>query len=80
MGGIRLMVLSQKGAWRIKVGEALSPPFRSQSDAVRSAMRRATKISRDGFDAEVVMKVMTCQFGPNGFFKTVPTPRDIDWE
>jgi hypothetical protein len=74
------MVLSQEGAWRVRVGEVLSPPYRSHGDAVRSALNRARKLSADGIESEVVMRVMTCEFGPEGFVRTVPTPRDTDWD
>jgi hypothetical protein len=75
MGGIRLMVLSQEGSWRIRVGEKFSRPYRSQGEAVQAAFDRAKALGRDGFESEVVLDVLTCQFGPNDFFKTVPTPR-----
>lgn len=73
MGGIRLTVLSDQGKWRIKVGERLSRPFRSQNEAIRAAFDRATALGRDGLDAEVVMNVLTCHVGPDNFFKAVPT-------
>ena len=75
MGGIRLTVLSQEGDWRIRVGESLSRPYRSQSEAIRAAFHRAKSLGEDGIESEVVLKVLTCQFGPNGHFKTVPTAR-----
>lgn len=78
MGGIRLTVLSREGTWRIRVGEKVSRPYRSQSEAVRAAFDRAKALSRDGFESEVVLNVLTCQFGPNDFFKTVPTRRRED--
>jgi len=75
MGGIRLTVLSQEGGWRIRVGDKFSRPYPSQGEAVRAAFDRAKALGRDGFESEVVLNVLTCQFGPNDFFKTVPTPR-----
>ena len=75
MSGIRLMVVSQEGNWRIRVGEKLSRPYRSQNEAVRAAFDRAKALGRDGLESEVVLNVLTCQFGPNDFFRTVPTPR-----
>jgi hypothetical protein len=75
MGGIKLLVLSEQGQWRIRVGEKLSRPFKSHGEAVRMAFDRALSLSKNGIESEVVMKVMTCQFGPNGFEKTIPTPR-----
>lgn len=75
MGGIRLLVLSQEGNWRIRVGNKFSRPYRSQSEAVREAFDRARALGKDGFESEVVLNVLTCHFGPNDFFKTVPTPR-----
>lgn len=75
MGGIRLTVLSEKGEWRIKVGERFSRPFPSQNEAIRVAFDRARALGRDGRESEVVLNVLTCQFGPNDFFKAVPTPR-----
>jgi hypothetical protein len=78
MGGIRLTVLSDEGKWRIKVGERFSRPFRSQNEAIRAAFDRASALGRDGLDSEVVMNVLTCQFGPDNFFKTVPTRQQKD--
>jgi len=75
MGGIRLTVLSDEGQWRIKVGERLSQPFRSQSEAIRIAFDRARALGRDGRESEGVLNVLTCQFGPNDYFRTIPTPR-----
>lgn len=76
MGGIRLKVLSQEGEWRISIGEKVSRPFRSQNEAIRAALDRAQALGRQGHESEVVLKVLTCQFGPNNFFRTVPTPRN----
>jgi hypothetical protein len=60
----------------VRFGETLSRPYKSQSEAVRAAFKHAMSMSKEGLEAEVVLKLMTCQFGPNGYFKAVPTPRD----
>jgi hypothetical protein len=81
MAGIRLMVQpSDEGIWQVRVGYAPWRHFQSQHAAISAALERARAMSRDGIECEVVMKIMTCQFGANGFFKAVPTARDIDWD
>ena len=81
MTGIRLMVQpSEEGIWQVRVGYAPWRHFQSQRAAISAALERARAMSRDGIECEVVMKIMTCQFGANGSFKAVPTPRDIDWD
>jgi len=74
MSGVRLMVLSRGESWRIRVGDKLSRPYSSRDEAVRSAFDNAKALAREGLESEVVMKVLTCQFGPDGFFKAFPTP------
>ena len=76
MGGHRLRVFPQDGAWRVSFGDILSRPYKSQSEAIRAAFKRARAMSKAGLEAEVVMKLMTCRFGPDDYFKAVPTPRD----
>ena len=76
MGGHRLRVFPQDGVWRVRFGETLSRPYKSQSEAVRAAFKHAMSMSKEGLEAEVVLKLMTCQFGPNDYFKAMPTPRD----
>lgn len=75
MGGHRLRVFPQDGAWRVRFGETLSRPYKSQGEAVRAAFKHAKSMSREGLESEVVMTLMTCRFGPNDYFETVPTPR-----
>ena len=71
MGGVRLMVLPKGESWRIRVGDKLSRP---RDEAVRSAFDNAKALAREGLESEVVMTVLTCRFGPDGFFKAFPTP------
>jgi hypothetical protein len=81
MTGIRLMVQpSDEGIWQVRVGYAAWRYFQSQRAAISAALERASAMSRDGIECEVVMKIMTCRFGANGSFKAVPTPRDVDWD
>jgi len=80
MPGVRLMVRpSGEGTWQVRLGYSSWRDFSSQRAAILGALERAKKMSRDGIETEVVMKMMTCQFGANGSFKAVPTPRDMDW-
>ena len=74
MGGVRMMILSNGESWRLSVGDKLSRPYSSRQEAVRAAFANAETLAREGLEAEVVMKVLTCQFGPNGSFKAFPTP------
>ena len=73
MDSIRLTVVFYGGSWRLKVGETLSRPYISESEAIRAALSRAHKLGQEGIESEVVMKVMTCRFGPKGLVRTVPT-------
>ncbi len=54
------MVVFDAGSWKMKAGETLSRPFKSESDAISAAMKHGQKL-RDGYESEVVMKVMTCR-------------------
>lgn len=78
MAGHSLRVVSHEGAWRVSLGDALSRPYKSHKDAVKAALSRATEMSKEGLEAEVVMKVMTLKLGPDNYFKAVPTTRDTD--
>lgn len=80
MAGVRLLVRQGDNCWEVRLG--VSPPlaFETQKAAIEAAMARAKKMATDGIEADVVMRVMTCRFGPNGSFKAVPTPRDMDWD
>ena len=81
MAGIRLMVhASQEGMWQVRIGMESWRHFQSQRAAISAALERARAMSRDGIETEVVMKIMTCKFGPNGSFKAVPTPPDTEWD
>jgi hypothetical protein len=70
---IRLLVVFDAGSWKMKAGETLSRPYKSESDAISAAMKHAQKLGRDGHESEVVMKVMTCRFGPKGIVGIFPT-------
>ena len=70
------MVLSQEGVWRVRVGEKVSRAYESRQEALRAAFKHASAISKEGLESEVVMRVMTLQFGPNDHFKAIPTLRD----
>jgi hypothetical protein len=74
MDRIRLMVFLEEENWRIRVGDKLSRPYKSQNEAIRSAFDYAKTLAQEGLESEVVLKVLTYQFGPGGFFKAVPTP------
>ncbi len=73
MDGIKLMIDFHEGSWKMKVGDILSRPYKSESEAIGAAIKRARRIGRDGYESEVVMKTLTCRFGPNGLVETVPT-------
>jgi len=80
MAGIQLLVeSSNKDMWHVRIGFESWRQFQSEHAAMSAALQRAKAMGTDGIECEVVMKVMTFQFGPNGFFKAVPTPRDFDW-
>lgn len=81
MAGIQLLVEhSKEDMWHVRIGYEPWRHFQSERAAMNAALQRAKEMSADGIECEVVMKVMTLQFGPEGFFKAVPTPRDFDWE
>jgi hypothetical protein len=71
--GIKLMVVFHEGHWKMKVGDTLSRPYNSEGEAIRAALSRAHKLGQEGFESEVIMKVMTCKYGPNGVVKTIPS-------
>jgi len=71
--GIKLMVVFHDGSWKMKVGDTLSRPYKSEREAIGAAIKRARRLGRDGYESEVVMKMLTCRFGPNGLIETVPT-------
>ena len=57
----------------MKAGETVSRPYTSEAEAISAAMKHGQKLGRDGYEAEVVMKVMTCRFGPKGISRIFPT-------
>jgi hypothetical protein len=72
---VKLAVVFHEDAWRLQVGERFSRPFNSDREAIQAAIRHAHNLGRQGHEAEIVMKAMTCLYGPNGLVRAVPTPR-----
>jgi hypothetical protein len=66
MDPIEIVIVFDRGSWRMRVGEVLSPPYKTQGAAMQAAITRARSLGRDGYETEVVMPVLTCRFGPNG--------------
>jgi hypothetical protein len=76
MERVRLAVVFHDEAWRLQVGDTFSRRFNSDREAIQAAIRHAHNLGRQGHEAEVVMKAMTCLYGRDGLVRAVPTPRE----
>ena len=69
----KIFVIRDGGGWSLRVGESRSRTYRSETEAIQSAFKRARALGQAGLEAQVVMRMLTCSFGPNGMKKTEPT-------
>ena len=75
MEPLKLTVTFHEGAWKMRVGDRLSRPFLSEREAISAAIHHAHDLGKQGYETQVVMKAMTCYYGPDGLVRALPTPR-----
>jgi hypothetical protein len=70
---VEIFVVNEDGGWRIRVGETITQPHLTETDAIREAMDGARQLAAAGVESRVVMRLLTCPFHPRGMGRAFPT-------
>ena len=73
MDPIQIFVIRKDAGWCVKVRETSSHAYPDEMAAIQAAMSEARNLASAGFECEVVMRMLTCPFGPKGMGKAFPT-------